>query len=75
MNRKNALKRLNGLAPQIEKHLGKIAADPDSRDVPHWVKEIRAWIGQIEHALPHVGDKTAQEWQPRIAGWKAKLGT
>jgi hypothetical protein len=73
MNRKDALKRINGLAPQIEKHLAKIADDPDSRDVPHRVKEIHSWITHIEQLLPDVGDRTSQEWQRRIAGWKDQL--
>jgi hypothetical protein len=74
MNRKGALRGLNGLAPQIEKHLAKIAADPDSRDVPHWTREVRSWIGHMEQVLPDVGKKTSQEWQRRIDEWKDKLG-
>jgi hypothetical protein len=73
MNRKDTLKRINGLTPQIGKHLAKIADDPDGRDVPHWIKEVQSWIAQIEHVLPDVGDRTSKEWQQRIAGWKAQL--
>lgn len=75
MNRKDALKRLNGLAPQVEEHLAKIAADPNSRDASHWVKEINSWIRQMERILPDTGDKTAEEWRAQIAGWKDQLGS
>jgi hypothetical protein len=74
MSRKDALKRLNGLAPRVEEHLQKIANSPASRDVPHWTGEIEGWISQMEDVLPHVGDKTSAEWLARIAEWKAKLG-
>jgi len=74
MNRKDALKRANGLAPQIEEHLDKIGDNPASRDVPHWMREVRAWIGQIEAMLPHLGQKTAEDWARRIEGWRARIG-
>jgi hypothetical protein len=73
-NRKDALKRLNGLAPQVEKHLAKIADDPHNQDVPHWVKEINSWIEQMESILPDIGAKTSAKWRERIAGWRAQLG-
>jgi hypothetical protein len=63
------------LAPQIEEHLAKIEADPQSRDVPHWVKEINSWIGQMERIIPDTGDKTAEQWRARIDEWKARLGS
>jgi hypothetical protein len=74
MSRKDALKRLNGLGPRVEEHLGKIANNPGSRDIPHWTGEIDTWIKQMEDVLPHVGDKTAAEWAAKIAEWKARLG-
>lgn len=74
MSRKDALKRLNGLLPRVEEHLGKIANDPESRNVTHWIKEINAWIEQMEDVLTHVGDKTSAEWLAKIAAWKTKLG-
>ncbi len=74
MSRKQALKRLGGLAPIVEEHLAKIEDDPTSRDVPHWTAEILSWIKQMEDLLPHVGDKTAAEWLARIAEWKRRLG-
>ena len=74
MNRKDALRRLNGLAPQVEAHLDKIESTPTSRDVPHWKKEIGAWLNQMERIVPDVGDKTAAEWQAKIDGWKTRLG-
>ena len=74
MSRKDALKRLNGLAPRVEEHLQKIADNPASRDVPHWIGEINHWIKQVERMLPHAGNKTAAEWTARIAEWKVRLG-
>jgi hypothetical protein len=74
MNRKDALKRLKGLAPRIEEHLSKIADDPTSRDVPHWMTEINTWIEQMEDMLDHVGEKTSEDWREKIAAWKATLG-
>jgi hypothetical protein len=74
MSRKDALKRLNGLAPRLEEHLQKITSNPASLDVPHWIGEINHWIKPMENLLPHAGDKTAAEWAVRIAGWKARLG-
>jgi hypothetical protein len=75
MTRKDALKRLHGLAPQVEEHLEKIRNHPSGRDVPHWVKEIESWIWQMEAALPYVGKKTAGDWSRRIKGWKGLLGS
>ncbi len=74
MTRKRALKRLDGLAPRVEEHLEKIHAEPSSGDVPHWVKEVESWIRQMEEMLPHVGQKTAEEWAHRIDAWKRQLG-
>jgi predicted flap endonuclease-1-like 5' DNA nuclease len=74
MSRKDALKRLKGLAPRIEEHLQKIANYPGSRDISHWTRETENWIRQMEDMLPHVGDKTAAEWADRITEWKARLG-
>ncbi len=74
MNRKRALKRLNGLAPRVEEHLDKIRDNPSSRDMPHWVAEVEAWVREIEAMFPHLGQKTADDWARRIEGWKRRLG-
>jgi hypothetical protein len=74
MNRKRALKRLDGLAPRVEEHLGKIADDRESRDLHHWISEVNSWIEQMEDLLPAVGNKSAAKWRTRIAGWKVQLG-
>ena len=74
ISRKKALKLLHGYAPRVEEHVQKIANDPASRDVPHWLHEAKSWISQMEDVLPHVGRKTAGEWQRRIAKWQASLG-
>jgi hypothetical protein len=73
VNRKRALKRLQGLTPQVESHLRKIAADPGSKDVSHWTREIQSWISQMEKMLPQVGAKTGARWEALLAEWKARL--
>lgn len=75
MSRKDALRRLNGLAPRIDDHLEKISDDPTGREVPHWSVEINSWIKQMEAVLPQVRGKTAAAWAAQIAEWKAKLGS
>jgi hypothetical protein len=72
--RQQALKRLEGLAPQVEEHLAKIATNPTSRDVPHWKTEIRAFLGEMERLAPHTGRKTGEEWAAKIAEWRRLLG-
>lgn len=74
LSRKLALKRMTGLAAQIEEHLEKIVEDPSRREVRHCVHEVQAWIEQIEALLDHVGARTAAEWQARIDEWRERLG-
>jgi len=73
IGRKDALKRLNGLALQVKAHLGKLIANRESRDVPHWKAEVAAWLGQMESLSSHVGKKTGTEWANSIKHWKAQL--
>jgi len=74
MNRKRALKRIDGLTPRIEEHLVKIADDPESWDYSHWIAEVHDWIEQIEELLPAIGQRTSAELRARIAEWKVRLG-
>ncbi len=74
MNRKDALKRFQGLRPRVEEHLEKIRDHPASQDRPHWVKEVESWARQIEALLPHVGKRTAADWNRDIENWKGQLG-
>jgi hypothetical protein len=71
--RKDALKRLRGLAPKVEYHLELVAADPDDQATPHHLHEIGNWLQQMEEALRHVGTKTAAEWEARVRAWRANL--
>lgn len=75
ISRRDALKRLQGLAPRVTEHLEQLAADPESWDVPHWRGEVRTWLDQMREILPHVGKKTGQEWAAKLAGWEAQLGS
>jgi hypothetical protein len=65
---------MEGLSANVIEHLAKIAAQPRSRDVPHWIKETQAWIAEIERLTQHVVQKTGQKWASRIAAWKVQLG-
>jgi hypothetical protein len=74
ISRKQALKKLEGLRPQVEQHLGKMEAEPDSPSVDHWREEVRTWLRDMERALPHVGQKTAEEWARQIDALRQRLG-
>jgi hypothetical protein len=74
LTRKDALKKMNGLTKRIEQHIKKVAENPGSRDLAHWLGEIRSWIAQVEQASQHVGARTQREWESRIETWKASLG-
>lgn len=73
ISRKDALKRLNGLAPRVEEHLAKLASDPETPDASHWQKEVGCWLDQMVMMLPHIGRKTAARWAQRISVWKSSL--
>jgi hypothetical protein len=74
MNRKRALKRLDGLAPRIEEHIVKISTSPESWDLPHWISEVNSWMEQMKELLPATGKKTSAIWRAKIDEWKAQLG-
>ena len=71
--RKRALERLQKLLSRVNEHLAKIAEKPGDPSENHWRHEARNWLDQMEELLPHVGNKTASEWQPHIAACRAKL--
>jgi hypothetical protein len=73
IRRKHALERVQSLAPVVEDHLAKIAANPGHSSIPHWQHEIRNWLRQMEDLLTHVGKKTAAEWQTRIQAYREAL--
>jgi hypothetical protein len=74
ISRKDALKQMNGVLRQVQLHLEKLAARPDDRDAHGWKKEVRGWLRQIQEYLPHVGKKTAAEWQARLDACWSELG-
>ena len=74
ISRKDALRRLAGLAPQVEAHLEKVARDPESEAVPHWTGEIHTFLDQMRALLPHVGRKTRATWLKRLEGYREALG-
>jgi hypothetical protein len=74
MSRADALRRLSGLAPQVEAHLAKIAQNPVHSSIVHWTRELNSWFMQMEAVLPHIGTRTAATWAARIAAWKSAMG-
>ena len=71
--RKEAIKRLEGLAPQVEEHLSKIAKEPACQAVSHWAGEVRSFIKQMRAAAERAGKKTAAEWESRLTEWESRL--
>ncbi len=74
IGRKRALERLNELVPEMERHLGRIVAEPQHSSVGKWKSEVRNWLSQMQEVLRHVGKKTAAQWQARIDSYQEKLG-
>lgn len=70
--RRNALKRLNGLAIRVQGHLQKLADTPDSPAAMHWIHETRNWLSQMERVLSQLGKRTSERWARQIANWKSK---
>lgn len=73
ISRKGALRRLNGLFPQLETHLDKLAAEPNCEAVNHWKGEIEVFLSDMEDLLPHVGQRTAKIWGERIAESRERI--
>jgi hypothetical protein len=71
--RKDALKRLGSLLPEIDKHIQALTSEPKNTAVAHWKHECRNWLIQIEEMLPHVGKKTSAKWRAIVEDRKAKL--
>ena len=69
--RKQSLKLLQGRVPAVEWHLMRIAEEPRHSSIHKWRSEVRNWLGEMEEVLPHVGKKTAAEWQARIDAYRA----
>jgi cob(I)alamin adenosyltransferase len=72
--RKRALNRLEKFALRMDEHLSKIASDRGHSSSAHWKHEVRNWLRQMQEELPHVGKKTATQWQARIDACRATLG-
>jgi hypothetical protein len=75
LSRKEALKRIEGIAAQVDLHLEKIGANPNSQALSHWKREIRNWLQTMEALLPHVGKKTSAQWQTRLDACRTRLET
>src|SRR5688572_26031961 len=69
ISRKQALRRLEGLARAAAQHLeihipALIGEHPEN--VPHWREEFSAWFAEMQRLTRHVGKRTAQHWNERI---------
>ena len=71
--RKDALAKIASYIPDMQRHLDRILANPEHSSRNKWKSEALGWILQMEALIPHVGKKTAAEWQARIARWRASL--
>jgi hypothetical protein len=73
MSRKDALKKLDSRARQAEWHLAKIAENRGHSSIRKWKHEVGNWLREMQEVLPHVGKKTAEEWQARIDIYRTAL--
>jgi hypothetical protein len=71
--RKDALGILVGLAAQVERHVSRVLSSLGHSSRNKWRGESLGWLLQMEDLLPHVGKKTAAEWQTRIDGWRSAI--
>ncbi len=74
LKRKDALRRLEGLLPEVEKHLQKLIATPNSQDASHWRAELSGWFVEMERVTQFVGKKTSIVWEERIGRWRIQAG-
>jgi hypothetical protein len=73
MSRQKGLERLETRSGNIFEHFEKIVSDSESHAIGHWKVEIRNWIREMEHALPHVGKKTGDAWEKLIHAYNRVL--
>jgi hypothetical protein len=73
IGRKKALERLEALALRVEEHFDKIEAARDDPAVNHWRTEIRAWLDQMNIAVPHVGRRSGEAWTRMLQRWQERL--
>jgi hypothetical protein len=71
--RRDALEKIESLVPEVERHVARVLSSPDHSSRDKWQGEALGWIRQMEALLPHVGKKTAAEWQARLDGWRTAL--
>ena len=71
--RKDALDKIESHVHEVERHIDRLLASPRHSSRKKWLAEALGWLLQMERLLPHVGKKTAAEWQARIDTWRAAL--
>lgn len=82
ITRKQALRRLEGLAGAANRHLEihiPSLLDEHPEDLAHWRAELRSWIEEMRRLTTKVGKRTAEQWNERIADIESRaaalLGT
>jgi hypothetical protein len=76
LSRKQALSRLEGLERQVLRHIDEhipetIGKAPTA--VSHWRKEVGGYLDEMERMTPHIGKKSAADWQARIDSMRQRL--
>jgi hypothetical protein len=74
--RKKALERLVGLEEVVLYHLGDhipATMGKSPQDIPHWPKEVNAFLDQRDALAAHVGERTGAEWRAKIAELHRRL--
>jgi hypothetical protein len=73
IKRRDALKRLSGLAPRVEEHLDWLNQERTGFPDDHWISEVSGWLEQMRDMLPHIGRRTGEEWTQRIEVYEEEL--
>jgi hypothetical protein len=70
----DAVKRAEGLEPQIRKHLGWIEDEPNGPAANHWRGEVKGWLDQIREATKRMGQRTGDKWNQFVDESLKRLG-
>jgi uncharacterized protein YaaR (DUF327 family) len=73
ISRRQALKRIDALADQVEQHLEKLGREPQPLAANHWKSEVREFLRQIRRLVPKIGHRTGQLWIQRLENWDHEM--
>jgi hypothetical protein len=74
INRKHALRQIEGIKPKIREHLLKMQRFTDVPEYNHWRAEVTVWIEDVEHWARFVGRRTHEEVMKDVTQWKQAAG-